>query len=108
MDKNIDYVVPTKGAVVLAHYATRVGKRALFTVHDSQDKVLPFGAIASIRNTDTAVSGIVDENGTVYLTGLPDTGSLDIQWSDTQRCSADYHFPVTTENALVEQALVCR
>ncbi|MCP2006234.1 UNVERIFIED_ORG: outer membrane usher protein [Buttiauxella agrestis ATCC 33320] len=108
MDKNINYVIPTKGAVVLAKYSTKVGHRALFRIKDILGKAVPFGAIASVDNGDSNITGIVDESGIVYLTGLSDTGVITIKWNDRDHCSAGFNLPSSDNNSVEQQDLVCK
>lgn len=85
-------VYPTKGAVVMAKFATRVGTQALITLSKG-DKKLPFGTLVSVVGDDnTDNTGIVGEGGQVYLSGLPDTAILSAKWgsSISQQCKVRY------------------
>lgn len=83
-------VVPTKGAVVVADFKTRIGRRVLMTLM-YQGKPVPFGATASPEG-DKSGASIVGEGGQVYLAGLPDTGHVQVKWGygDTQQCTVTY------------------
>lgn len=87
-------VYPTKGAVVKASFATRVGYKVLMTLKHGQGMV-PFGAVASLADTKQGedISGIVGDFGQVYLAGLPEIGKLMVKWgSDTsQQCAAQFN-----------------
>lgn len=76
-------VYPTKGAVVKADFATRIGYRALMTLTRVGGMgVVPFGATVSLLNNkerDDATS-IVGDNGQVYMAGLPVKGELSVVW----------------------------
>lgn len=87
-------VIPTRGAVVLADYKTRSGSRVLATLR-TEDQFVPFGATAILMDDNNALdenisSGIVGENGELYLTGVPDEARLRITWGETgnQMCDA--------------------
>ncbi|MGO2336434.1 fimbria/pilus outer membrane usher protein [Providencia sp.] len=86
-------VIPTKGAAILVNYQTHVGYRLLFNANHN-GKPVPFGAIAQLDQTDgqDISSGIADENGDVYLSGMPEKGRLKIKWgNDAQdQCTAEY------------------
>jgi len=87
---NVKNLVPTRGALVVAEFATRIGQRALITLlHDN--KAIPFGA--SVLEKKTGSSGIIADNGQVYLSGLPQDGTLLVQWGDnaSSKCVANYH-----------------
>lgn len=87
-------VYPTKGAVVKASFATRVGYKVLMTLKHGQGMV-PFGAVASLADTKPGedVSGIVGDYGQVYLAGLPEIGKLLVKWggSASQQCTAQFN-----------------
>ena len=68
-------VVPTRGAVVLAQFKTKVGAKALMQIKRRDDNLIPFGSLVTIEGQD-GTAGIVGENSEVYLTGLPASGRL--------------------------------
>lgn len=85
-------VTPTRGAVVVASYQSKIGQRVMMTLQRSNGQAVPFGATV----TDAANPGengfIVGDAGQVYLTGLVDSGNLLVQWgkgSDSQ-CQVSY------------------
>lgn len=89
-------VTPTRGAIVSANYKTSSGKQLLLTLKRNNGKPIPFGAIASLyEGTST---GIVDELGRVFMTGLPDSGKIKIQWSQ-DHCDAQYKVSKENDNA---------
>lgn len=87
---NVKNLVPTRGALVVAEFSTRIGQRALVNLSHG-NKMIPFGA--SVVEQKTGVSGIVGDNGQVYLSGLPQEGQLLVQWGSdaNSKCVADYH-----------------
>ena len=88
-------VVPTAGAVVRAKYNTKIGNRVLVTLKYG-DHFVPFGAVASI-NEDSKNTGIVSDDGKLYLSGVPEKGSLKVKWGDrdTQQCLAAFDLSTT-------------
>ncbi len=108
---------PTKGAVVKADFKTRKGYQALITLQSST--VIPFGAVAAVTGeagkNDIQTeqnTGIVGDNGQVYLSGLPETGYLDVQWGTAvnQRCRADFDLtkaPESSYTAICQLTVVC-
>ncbi|ERK11403.1 type 1 fimbriae anchoring protein FimD [Serratia fonticola AU-AP2C] len=105
-------VVPTEGAVVRAKFATRSGARALLTLKRLNGKAIPLGAIASLDSDKSeGNAGMVGAEGQVYLTGIPEQGSLQVQWgkSDHQRCLVDYELPKEKNPAgMYEMQGVCK
>jgi len=92
IENNVSSVVPTKGALVRASFDTRIGVRALLTViHASQP--VPFGAV--VRESKTGVTSMAGEDGQIYLSGLPLSGELLIQWGEgaNAQCRAPYTLP---------------
>lgn len=77
-------VYPTNGSVVKANFTTRIGYQVLMTLKHGNGKV-PFGAIAALVNSvdDGENGSIVGDGGQVYLTGLPEMGTLLVKWGDT-------------------------
>ncbi|MDR2225321.1 MAG: fimbrial biogenesis outer membrane usher protein [Providencia sp.] len=104
---------PTKGAVVKAHFQTKKGYQALLTLNS--DNPIPLGAMAVVNEEKTALTqntGIVGDNGQVYLSGLPETGSLQVQWGnlEAQRCGADFDLakaPESPYTAIRQLTVVC-
>ncbi|WP_081893137.1 MULTISPECIES: fimbria/pilus outer membrane usher protein [unclassified Serratia (in: enterobacteria)] len=85
-------VVPTRGAVVRAEFATNVGQRVLMSLLKAGGTPVPFGATVSDPTQKMAQGFIVGDNGQVYLTGLAESGSLNVQWGTEpdQRCRVNY------------------
>ncbi|EMI5492729.1 fimbrial biogenesis outer membrane usher protein, partial [Providencia stuartii] len=86
-------VYPTKGAVVKASFATRIGYQVLMTLKQGA-KHVPFGAVATLISDNAAetISSIVGDAGQVYLTGLPEKGELLVKWGETlaQQCQVSF------------------
>lgn len=88
-------VIPGGGAIVEADYQTHIGQRVLFTLR-GKNGPLPFGASATLSGVDGAASGIVAEQGQVYLSGVPDEGILAVRWDVghvSQSCAVHFHLP---------------
>ncbi|EBV1274883.1 fimbrial biogenesis outer membrane usher protein [Salmonella enterica subsp. enterica serovar Java] len=107
--KNTDInVVPTRGALVAAPFKVSVGYRALITLRYSPG-VIPLGAAVVVKQDKEVVSqGIVD-NGQVYLSGLPETGTLEVTWQNgaEHHCQAGFHI-TPSETGLNQITAVCR
>lgn len=101
MQESAKDVIPTRGAVVLAKFNTRVGYRVMMNILRGDDKPVPFGATVSLvgeepedskSTRDEADTGIVGEMGSTYLSGLPEKGQLIAQWGKEagQQCRVNY------------------
>ncbi|VXD00396.1 putative outer membrane protein [Enterobacterales bacterium 8AC] len=105
-------VVPTRGAVVWADFETHIGWRALIKLV-AQGQNIPFGAVVSLVNTDSAkaeiVTGIVGDNGEVYLNGLPEKGRLQVKWGErsNQQCWADFSLPKDKNVPVIQTTATC-
>ncbi|EKT60170.1 putative fimbrial biogenesis outer membrane usher protein [Providencia sneebia DSM 19967] len=77
-------VYPTRGAVVKVDIATRVGYQVLMTLQQSNQQPVPFGAVVSLLDepANMEISGIVGDDGQVYLSGLPEEGELLVKWGE--------------------------
>lgn len=91
-------VVPTQGAMVLADYQTKVGSRLMMTLLQAGGKPVPFGAQAALQGATEVNSSIVGDGGQVYLTGMPESGVLQVQWGaqPDQQCRVNYRLPAPT------------
>ncbi|NIF23455.1 fimbria/pilus outer membrane usher protein [Candidatus Pantoea multigeneris] len=97
-------VYPTKGAVVMATFATKVGHQALITL-ERRTGTVPFGAIASLISDENSLpnTGIVGDAGQLYMSGLPEVGEIRVKWGrqDDQQCVARYslkNIPAASDN----------
>lgn len=106
-------VYPTKGAVVMAKFETKVGYQAMVTLLQNNTPV-PFGTLVTVdtnekKDTNT---GIVGDEGLVYLSGLPEKGVLKAKWGKeaSQQCLANFdlsHIVLTENNAISAFTVQC-
>ena len=99
-------VVPRRGAVVLARYASKTGRRVQFALFDVQHQPIPFGA--SLEDAAGKQLAISDPSGKALALVADDAGTLTINWQG-QRCEASYALPERDKALNYERAsLVCR
>lgn len=99
-------VYPTRGAVVKADFTTRVGYQVLMTLTQNQTKeAVPFGAIATVSGMGESNSSIVGDAGQVYLTGLPEKGSLMVNWGKAADQQCHVNFDLTGLTATPEMPI---
>ncbi|VEC81586.1 P pilus assembly protein, porin PapC [Raoultella ornithinolytica] len=103
-------VIPGGGAIVLANYRTHIGNRVLFTLHD-RNGAIPFGASVHLHpegdDTGAAAGGMVADSGQVYLSGIPEEGTLDADWVDnniSRKCSLHFHLSDRQQQNVVKTA----
>ncbi|WP_409317500.1 fimbria/pilus outer membrane usher protein [Pseudomonas sp. KCJK9016] len=98
-------VVPRRGAVVLARYASKTGRRVQFALFDSQHRPIPFGA--SLEDGNGKQLAISDPGGKALALVETDAGTLIINWQG-QRCEAPYALPERNKTLNYERvSLVC-
>lgn len=97
IDSPVKTLIPTLGAVVVANYHTRVGYRALISLR-WKDKPVPFGAIVSTSSSGT---GIVGNDGIVYLSGVQAEERLTVSWSKTQQCGVLIKLPQANGQSVI-------
>src|SRR5471032_168611 len=106
IDETIINVVPTKGALVLADFRTQSGSRVLMNL-TYQGKVVPFGAMATLDKPqgEKENSSIVGPDGQLYISGMPDSGRLQVQWGNgaSQQCSVDFTLPPASDTSPVRE-----
>ncbi len=88
-------VVPTAGAVIPATFVTRTGGRAVITLTQADGRPVPFGALVTLsgEKSNATGAGITGEGGEVYMSGLPQKGTLQAVWGDNHTCQAAYQLP---------------
>lgn len=73
------------------------------------NKSVPFGAI--VTHGENKNGSIVAENGQVYLTGLPQSGKLQVSWGKDKNsnCIVEYKLPEVSPGTLLnQQTAICR
>ncbi|WP_249938892.1 fimbria/pilus outer membrane usher protein [Tenebrionicola larvae] len=90
LDSSTVRLVPTRGALVRASFRAHTGERALITLK-FHGRPVPFGTMVT---TDDG-TGIVGDDGQVFLAGLKPHGHIEAQWGKQadQHCALDYNLP---------------
>ena len=102
-------VVPTKGALALAEFNAHAGARVLMKT-SKQGIPLRFGAIATLDGIQTN-SGIIDDDGSLYMSGLPAQGAITVRWGEApdQICHISYQLTEQQINsAITRMDAICR
>lgn len=107
IENAVTHVVPTRGAIVRASFTVHTGIHGLLTLlHNGSP--LPFGTPVSVEGGG---SGLVGDNGQVWLTGLPLQGTLNAKWGigPDQQCTVRYSLPAKVlKEPLVQAEEICR
>lgn len=94
-------VTPTKGALALAEFKTVTGYRGILRLTGQK---IPFGATVHVENNINIPEGIVDEDNSVWLNGIPEKGRVIVTWG-SGKCFADYTIVEPSEKSLIITAL---
>ena len=103
-------LIPTRGAVVRAEFVTHVGYRVLFNVRQANGKAVPFGTMATADLESGSVTGIVGDEGDLYLSGMPEEGTFVMKWGadNAAGCSVRYRFNKPAGIELIQTTAVCQ
>lgn len=108
LDETVVTVIPTHGAIARATFNAQIGGKVLMTLKYG-NKSIPFGAI--VTHGENKNGSIVAENGQVYLTGLQQSGKLQVSWGNDKNsnCIVDYKLPAVSPGTLLnQQTAICR
>ena len=108
IDSPTTQVVPSKGAVVKVGFYVKRGFRVLMKlIH--QGKPLPMGTTVKVIDNGTNGSGIVGDDGQVYLSGLSSTGSVMAKWGNEpdQQCQAHWTLKEGDDASLQTLSVQC-
>ncbi|WP_205297869.1 FimD/PapC C-terminal domain-containing protein [Pantoea sp. Cy-639] len=87
IDNATQQLVPRRGAVVLARYTGKSGRRVQFELFDSQGGRIPFGA--ALEDASGKQLAISDPSGKALALVEEVEGTLTVRW-DGQHCQASY------------------
>lgn len=93
-------LIPTRGAVVRAEFVTHVGYRVLFNVRQANGQAVPFGAMATADLESGSVTGIVGDEGDLYLSGMPEEGTFLLNWGSDNTKNVRYIISLPNHQAL--------
>lgn len=108
LEKSVQNLVPTRGAVVKAEFVTHIGYRVLFNVLLPNGRPAPFGATGRATGTNSSMTGFVGNDGELYLAGMPETGQFTLTLNDGKTCRVDYVIHQQPDAGLVQLPVVCR
>lgn len=85
-------VVPTEGAIVMAKFNAHTGKSLLIKLKNRDGSLIPFGSVVVVNKSEDAdpVTGIVNDNGTSYLAGVPAVGVINVIYGKDKSCEVNY------------------
>lgn len=91
----------TEGAIGYREFGLITGQKMMAVIRQADGSYPPFGA--QVMNTDNAQTGIVGDEGSVWLTGITPNGEMTVHWDGAEQCR--FHFPAKitadTQNLLL-------
>ncbi len=104
LDQTSTSVTPTRGAVVLADFKTQRGHQVMMTLRKANGDYVPFGATAKLllNKGEQNNGSIVGDEGLLYISGMPDSGSLEVQWGRgaDASCKVNFNLKSASENQM--------
>ncbi|EIQ1160726.1 fimbrial biogenesis outer membrane usher protein, partial [Escherichia coli] len=97
-------VIPSKGAIVEGKFRTSEGQKSVVRIVTSNNRNVPFGSIVTLKGAYSNAS-IVGDNGEVFLTGMPESGVLQVKWGNDSNNSCYVNF--NKLSGYTSKALVC-
>lgn len=87
-------IMQTDTRVVPVTFVMRTGGRAMISLTQQDGTPVPFGSVASLTGEGSGLTGagIVGDGGEVYMSGLPQDGTLEVSWGH-RTCRAAYLLP---------------
>lgn len=90
----------TEGAIGYRQFGILAGEKAMAILRLADGSTPPFGA--EVRNKNGIQTGIVGENGRVWLGGLRPGEQMSVYWNDGVQCRIDLPTPLPTlDNTLL-------
>ncbi|MCS3601917.1 outer membrane usher protein FimD/PapC [Buttiauxella sp. BIGb0471] len=77
----------TEGAIGYRKFGILAGQKAMAVIKLADGSSPPFGA--EVRNASGIQTGIVGDDGTVWLSGIQPKESMDVSWNDGAECRVD-------------------
>lgn len=77
----------TEGAIGYRKMGIVAGKKAMAVIKLADGSTPPFGA--TIKNKDDYQTGIVNDDGSVWLTGINAGEVMNVTWGDKEQCHVD-------------------
>ena len=85
----------TEGAIGYRKFGVIAGKKAMAIIRLADGSVPPFGA--TVINQDKEQTGLVSENGSVWLTGIKPGEAMDVEWDGEIQCQVHFPSPLPAE-----------
>lgn len=96
----------TEGAIGYRKFGIIAGLKAMATVHLADGSVPPFGA--TVINQDKEQTGLIGEDGDVWLTGIKPGEVMGVKWEGTEQCAVTLPSPLPKDLDSQKMLLPCQ
>ncbi|WEA49775.1 outer membrane usher protein [Serratia marcescens] len=96
----------TEGAIGYRKFAVIAGEKAMAVIKLADGSEPPFGA--TVLNARKQETGIVNDGGSVYLSGINAGERMTVRWNGTEQCEVHMPTPLPAEMLTANLLLPCR
>ncbi|MCX9004738.1 outer membrane usher protein [Citrobacter portucalensis] len=93
----------TEGAIGYRKFDVIAGRKSMATIKLPDGSSPPFGAI--VKNNRQQQTGIVNDNGSTYLSGIKPGDSMNVTWGADKQCQIKFPSPLP-ENMIMNSLLL--
>ncbi|HID9396034.1 TPA: outer membrane usher protein [Serratia marcescens] len=104
--KSVVQATLTEGAIGYRKFAVIAGEKAMAVIKLADGSEPPFGA--TVQNARKQETGIVNDGGSVYLSGINAGDSMTVYWNGAAQCQVQMPTPLPAEMLTTNLLLPCR
>ncbi|MGP3070588.1 outer membrane usher protein [Serratia nevei] len=104
--KSVVQATLTEGAIGYRKFDVIAGEKAMAVIKLADGSEPPFGA--TVLNARKQETGIVNDGGSVYLSGINAGETMTVRWNGAVRCEVQMPKPLPTELLMNSLLLPCR
>lgn len=93
--KSVVQATLTEGAIGYRKFDVIAGQKAMAVIKLANGSEPPFGA--TVMNSRKQETGIVDDSGSVYLSGINAGEIMSVHWSGQEQCKVEMPSPLPAE-----------
>lgn len=104
--KSVVQATLTEGAIGYRKFAVIAGEKAMAVIKLADGSEPPFGA--TVQNARKQETGIVNDGGSVYLSGINAGERMTVRWNGAEQCEVQMPTPLPAEMLTTNLLLPCR
>ena len=101
--RSVSQATLTEGAIGYRQFDVIAGGKAMAFIRKADGSFPPFGA--SVMNEKNQETGVVNDEGSVWLSGIQPNGKMTVKWDGQARCVVN--LPATLPAVLENLLLTC-